>query len=192
MLQVLEGKDIDVLAPFPAQHLALAAQWMHCYKTLIFGDEAPATTEGIEEYLRVQAALPQVRTWGIIDKKNLTGSKVTDIPLAGIVFLELATPRNAYFHVASSRRAWGDKLAQPALVEQAGNLIIPQVFEDTPSLQRLSCATFANNKAARNLCRRLGFHKDGYFEAMGLAKGQPVDVVHFGLVRPQAALAQEA
>lgn len=184
-LQIIEGKDVDVIEPFPQKLLPQAAQWMRCQKTLIFGDDGPQTNEQITQFLITRAALPFIRTWGIVDKFNLTHTAASDVPLVGIVFFEQMNPQNGYFHVASNRRAWGDKLAQPSLTEQAGQLIIRECFESVPSLRRLSVATFATNRAAKHLAQRLGFAKDGYFSAMGAIHNKPVDVIHFGMLRPE-------
>lgn len=183
-MKVLIGTDVDVIAPFPVQALKQAAQWMHCYKTLIFGDNGPQTNEEIEAFLAQRASQPNIQTWGIVDKNNLTGSTQSEAPLVGIGFLEVLSPENGYFHIATNRRAWGEKVTSPSMAQQAAQLVIPEVWQVLPSLQRLSAATYASNKAARNLIRKVGFQKDGYFVAMGRTKGKPEDVVHFGLLRP--------
>lgn len=181
-MNVLLGTDVDVIEPFPVTALPQAAQWMRCYKTLIFGDGGPQTNEEIEENLRERVGLPFVRSWGIIDKNNLTSTKQTDTPLVAIVMFEQITPQNGYFHVASNRRAWGDKLCQPGLVEQGGKLILQDIFA-TSTINRASVMCVAANKAARSLALRLGFQKDGYLLDMINVKGKPADIAHFGLLR---------
>lgn len=183
-MQVLEGKDVDVIEPFPAMALPQAVAWMHCAKTAIFGDTGPQTDEEILEFIRVQRLQPHVRTFGVIDKANLTKAKDTDVPLVGLIVFERLALNNGYFHVTSTRKAWGEKLATPSLTEQAGQLVIPEIFKAVSELQRLSVATLANNYAARNLAQRCGFKREGYFKAMTTFKGKPMDVVHFGLLRP--------
>lgn len=182
-INILEGQDVDCISPFPQSQLGSAASWMRCYKTLIFGDDGPQTDEDIEEFLR--ARLPLMRSWAVVDKGNLTGAKRNDVPLVGIIVFEPINKFNGYAHIASSRRAWGEKLAKPGLIEQGCKLAIADVFQNLPELQRVSVATFAKNAAAKALAQRLGFHKDGYFRAMGRERGVPQDVVHFGLVREQ-------
>lgn len=188
-LSILEGVDVDLIEPFPQSEIASAVSWFRCYKTTMFGDDGPQTNEDIEVFLRQR--LPLVRSWGIVDKRNLTGSRQSDVPLVGLIVFERGTLYNGYGHIIVSRKAFGDKLAQPGLAEQAGRLALGQVFADTPELQRVSLTTFAKNAAARELAKRLGFHKDGYFRALGREHGVPQDVVHFGLVR-EAEQAQEA
>lgn len=182
MLRVLEGPQVDVIEPFPSAELRSAAGWMHCYKTLVFGDDGPHTNEEILEFLQLR--LPLVRSWGIVDKHNLTRTK-SEAPLVGIVVFERGTKYNGYIHLASNRRAWGEKIAKPSLIDQATPLILEEIFSSTPELQRISVATFAKNNAARSLARRAGFVKDGYFPAMGRAGEVPQDVIHYGLMRPQ-------
>lgn len=185
MIHVTEGQDVDILEPFPASEIASAATWMRCYKTLIFGDDGPQTNEDIEVFLRER--LPLMRSWGIVDKHNLTGAKRCDVPLVGLLVFEPTNRFNGYAHICSSRRAWGEKLTKPGLVEQGCNLALEQVFASMPDIQRISVATFAKNSAARALALRMGFYKDGYFKSMARELGKPQDVVHFGLVRPELA-----
>jgi len=182
-MTILEGVNVDVICPFPAKELTAAAQWMRIYKTLIFDDSGPQTNEEIERDLRYVCGREDVKSFGIIDKNNLTQSKTNDTPLVGIFVFEQMTPYHGYAHVASNRRAWGEKIAQPALTEQAGRLCAKWVFEQDEKLQRISMACMAANKGARSIATRIGFHKDGYFKAMKCVNGMPVDVMHFGLLR---------
>lgn len=182
-MQVLIGNDVDVISPFPVQGLRQAAQWMHCYKTLTFRDDGPQTIEDIERFLGEN--LPRAtRSWGIIDKNNLTGTK-QEAPLVGLIYFDKPLPENGYFHIATNRRAWGERIAQPGLAEQAGRLILNDLWSEFPELQRVSAFTYARNKAAVHFLRKLGCRQDGYFQAMGVSKGVPQDVVHFGVLRPK-------
>jgi RimJ/RimL family protein N-acetyltransferase len=189
-MQVLVGQDVDVIAPFPASALPAAVGWMYCYRTLVFGDRGPQTQEEVGQFLAQALRNPGMLTWGIVDKNNLTRSHQIDVPLVGVVFAERLTEENAYIHIASSRKAWGNRVAQPGLVDQGCELIKSQIWEQIPDLRRLSIATFASNRAARSLAVRAGFHQDGYFTAMGTLRNAPQDIVHFGLLRPEAS--QEA
>lgn len=186
-MQVIEGKDVDVLSPFPSGLIDEAVGWMHCHKTLVFGDDGPSTPDEIKEFLVSRMALPFVQTFGVVDKHNLTSAKKYVPPLVGIVFFERNGRENGYVHLASSRRAWGRKLAQPGLMEQGGLLIQRHLFEAMPDLTRLSVSTYENNKAARALAVRLGFKQDGRFEAMSTWRGAPMAVTHYGLLRDQLA-----
>lgn len=188
-MQVLCGNDVDVLEPFPSGYLGFAESWVHAHKTLVFGDQPP---EDIPAFLAQRMALPGVRSWAIVDKHNLTGARETKIPLIGMLFFEQNCPENGYAHVATSRRAWGEKIARPALVDQACALILDEVWASTPTLNRVSIATYATNKAAKHLAYRMGFTRDGYFKNMGTLKGAPVDIIHFGLLRPGPQAPKEA
>lgn len=190
MINAILGAQVDLIEPFPVSQIANAVTWFRCYKTTMFGDDGPQSDSDIESFLRVR--LPLCRSWAVVDKDNLTQSKRSEVPLVGLIVFERGTLYNGYGHIIASRRAWGDKLAQPGLIEQAARLALETVFADTPELQRISLTTFAKNSAAKALALRLGFHKDGYFKAMGRELGKPQDVVHFGLTRAEPALTKEA
>lgn len=181
---VLEGQDVDVLSPFPTAQWALAARWVHCSRTLMFGDGAPEGEAEVADWLRQHAALPGVETYGIVDKHDLTRQQRPS--LVGFIFFEPQGPVNAYAHVASSRRAWGSRIVQPGLMEQGAELVTQHCFRQHQALQRLSVACFANNFAAQNFAKRMGFRQDGFFRAMASFRGQPMDVAHFGRLRTVA------
>lgn len=192
-MQVLEGRDVDTIEPFPTHELPAAVGWTHCNKTLMFGPNGPETDDQIEGYLRSLLSQPNIRSWGIIDKANLTKAKKLDTPIIGFLIAEFIGTNNAYLHVASNRRAWGPKLAQPSLTAQGAELVINHLFESVSALTRLSVTTLASNKAARHLAEQVGFKKDGYFINMIVGPTGPVDVIHMGLVREQpTAVAVEA
>ncbi len=181
-MNLLQGKDVDVIEPFPAKAMPAAVGWMHCYRTLVFGDKYPQTDDEIATFVSYMLAQPNVRSWGIIDKSNLTGASA-EAPLIGIGFFETIGDNNGYFHVASTRKAWGDKVAQPGLMEQAANLVIPEIFKSRPEIRRVSSSIVANNRAAINYAKRVGFVKDGYFRDAIVQNGKARDVVHFGILR---------
>lgn len=189
-MQILQGKDVDVLTPFPSTMIPKAAQWMHCYKTLVFGDEGPKTSEEIQAFLQAKGAAPNIISWGVVDKNNLTQSREFPAPLVGVIYFELFGPNNGYAHLASNRRAWGERIAQPGLMEQAAQIALESVFATMPALQRISLTTYASNKAAWHMAQRLGFHKDGYFKSISSLNGRPMDVVHFGMLRPTVKLVE--
>lgn len=193
MLTVLEGKDVDVLEPFPLREIQAAVGWTHCNKTMMFGVNGPQTDEEVEIYLHSLLTQSNVRSWAIVDKGNLTQTKKIDTPIIGFILAEMVGTNNAYIHAASNRRAWGTKLTQPSLTAQGAQLVINSLFNTNPELTRLSVATLASNKAARHLAEQVGFKKDGYFTSMVVIGNKPVDVIHMGLVRQQpTAVATEA
>ncbi len=179
---ILEGQDIDVLSPFPPSQWATAARWLHGHKTLVWGDGAPETPEASASWLADRSVLPGIETYAVVDRENLTRQE-TPSPLVGFIFFEPQGAENAYAHVAAARRAWGQRLTHPGMIEQASELVIQHVFASHPRLQRLSVAVFANNYPAQHLAKRMGFRRDGYFRAMASYRGQPMDVVHFGRLR---------
>ena len=180
MITVLEGKNVDVIQPFPVKEIDAAIGWLHCYKTLILGDEGPANDEQTAEFLRL--CVNNIHTWGIIDKFNLTKATKTDVPIVGLVMFEQTSPTDGWFHITSNRRAWGSKLIQPSLAQEAGELVVSNLFENT-GLTRLSSITTANNKAAYAMLKQLGFVKDGYFKDSVVQGGEVKDTIHFGRVR---------
>jgi hypothetical protein len=91
MIQVIEGKDVDVIEPFPVGQLDHVVRWMHNFKSLVL-DEMP--DEEMLMFLGEQ--VKRMRTWGIIDKANLTKSKVVEVPIVGIIFFEKINPYNGY------------------------------------------------------------------------------------------------
>ena len=201
-MNILEGTDVIVSEPFPLQELPSAVQWTYCYKTLFFSDQGPKTNDEIQAHLKSTLELPNVRSWAIIDKNNLTNVKNT-IPIVGLIYFERSNSQNGYCHITTHRRAWGNiveyegtkKLLSdfkketaptvllPGLAEQAGRLIIDDIFKNDDILLRMSIATLAANKAACNFAARLGFKRDGYFANMVTVKGKPSALAHMGLLR---------
>ncbi len=190
MITVTEGKNVDIIEPFPIKEIQAAVGWMHCYKTLVCGDDGPQTNEEIGAFLLTNLQAPNIRTWAIVDKDNLTHTH-SNAPLVGMISFERANAQNGYLHITTPRKVWGEKLAKPGMAEQATHLVISQLFTNEPALQRISVAIISTNKAAINLATRIGFKKEGYLPAMSKIKGLPADVVHYGLLRPIAVTVQE-
>jgi RimJ/RimL family protein N-acetyltransferase len=182
-MHIVPGGDVDLISPFPVKELAAVIGWTHCYKTIILGDEGPQNDD--ELYQLLEAHIASHQTWGIVDKNNLTKCTKTDVPLVGIAVFDLTSPYNGYLHVASNRKAWGNKLAQPGLMEQAGHLVIPNIFETNPGVKRISISVEDNNKAAINLAKRIGFKQDGCFKDMIMQKGQSRAAIHLGYLRSE-------
>jgi RimJ/RimL family protein N-acetyltransferase len=182
-MHVVPGRDVDLISPFPIKELPAVIGWTHCYKTMILGDEGPQNDEELFQLLA--AHIVNHRTWGIVDKNNLTKGTKVDVPLVGIIICDKTSPYNAYMHIASNRKAWGNKIAKPGLIEQAGLLAIPDVFENEPGITRLSIAVEDNNKAAISLAKRVGFKQDGCFKDMVMHKGKPQAAMHFGYLRSE-------
>lgn len=180
-MHVVSGRDVDIISPFPVKELPAVIGWMHCYKSIIMGDEGPQNDE--ELYQLLVAHVGNHDSWAIVDKANLTKGSKVDVPLVGIIIFEKTSPYNGYIHVASNRKAWGNKLAKPGLIEQAGHLVIKDIFDNNPGLNRISIAVEDNNKAAINLAKRVGFKQDGCFKDMVMKNGKPQTAMHFGYLR---------
>lgn len=182
-MHVVTGRDVDLISPFPIKELAAVIGWTHCYKTIILGDEGPQNDD--ELYQLLVAHVNNHSSWAIVDKGNLTKSNKVDVPLVGIVVFEKTSPYNGYVHIASNRKAWGNRMAKPGLIEQAGNLVVEDIFEQNPGLNRISIAVEENNKAAISLAKRCGFKQDGCFRDMIMKAGKPVTATHFGYLRSE-------
>lgn len=182
-MHVVPGKDVDLISPFPMKELPAVIGWTHCYKTIILGDEGPQNDD--ELYQLLVAHVTNHSSWAIVDKANLTKGSKVDTPLVGIMIFEKTSPYNGYIHIASNRKAWGNRLAKPGLIEQAGNLVIGDIFETNPTLTRISIAVEDNNKAAISLAKRCGFKQDGCFKDMITKNGKPITALHFGYLRSE-------
>jgi RimJ/RimL family protein N-acetyltransferase len=162
-MKIIESSDVDLLEPFPISEAQRVYGWMHCYHTIAECDTFPKTPEAFEEWLRL--AVQAARTFAVIDKNHKTNIKHE-------------APLNGYWHVASTRKAWGTRL-----IDQAGRAGIQQVFEDTPSLTRQSAFILNSNYPAKALCKRLGFTQEGIMPDALLQRGEPKAIAHFGLTR---------
>lgn len=182
-MQILEGKDVDVIQPFPSSAVGAVIGWMHSYKSFIIGDDGPPTDEELVAHIYNILSNPSIQTAGVVDKHNLTGSKQSDIPLVGLFYYEPNGLCNGYVHVTSNRRAWGNKIAQPGLMEQAASLCIADLFEKIPTLTRLSSSIVSTNRAAVNFAKKLGFRQDGLFQQAIIQNGVPKDVIHLGILK---------
>jgi RimJ/RimL family protein N-acetyltransferase len=69
------------------------------------------------------------------------------------------------------------------MVEEAGKVIITDVFEKFPDLIRISSFVINNNFPARGLAKRLGFKFEGTLEDSIVQSGEPRPASHFGLTK---------
>ena len=178
MLDVIECPHVDLISPFPESAIPRLRKWMYCYKSLIIDDSRGADEETFGRYLHDSVLSPTMKTFGVIDKFNVTEYR-HEAPLVGFVSVERVSPYNAYLHVASSRSCWGE-----GLMDEAGIAVLKLVFEaDDPDLQRVSAAILDKNNAAKALAYRCGLLREGKFPAFIRQNGQPLAVVHFGMTR---------
>lgn len=189
-MHIVQGRDVDLISPFPVKEVPSVIGWTHCYKTIILGDEGPQNDEELSQLL--VAHITSHNSWAIVDKANLTKCSKLDVPpLVGIIIFEKTSPYNGYIHVASNRKAWGNRLAKPGLIEQAGALVIEDIFKSNPDLNRISIAVEDNNKAAISLAKRVGFKQDGCFKDMIMKAGKPITALHFGYLRSECGQLQQ-
>lgn len=184
-MQVIEGKDVDLLKPFPLMEVPRLIGWLHCYKTIIHSDDSPQTEQELKDYFTTWLQQPNVVSWGIIDKNRKLNIR-HEAPLVGFGGFAYSTLRDGYFHCATTRRAWGT-----GMIDEAGRLAIRDLFTTDPRLTRVSTIVINNNYPARSLAHRLGFVIEGRCEDMVVQKGIPRPVTHFGLTR-RAWLAAQA
>lgn len=176
-MKIYPGRDVDLISPFPMDQIHRMVGWLHCYRTIIHSDDSPKTNEDLETYFRSFFQQPNVRSYGIIDKNNKLGIR-HEAPLVGFGAFELQTPRNGYFHCATTRKAWGS-----GMIDEAQRLALHAVFDEIPPLLRVSSFVINNNYPARALAKRIGYVVEGVLQDMVLQDGIPKPITHFGLTR---------
>lgn len=176
-MNILESTNIDLIEPFPPSQIKRLRGWMYCYKTLVVSDADAQTPEEFLEVIESRLHLPQVRSWGVIDKLNQINHK-HEAPLIGFLAAERVSPYNLYMHVASSRSCWGK-----GFIDEAARALFSHLFTTEPDLLRLSASIIAKNSPAKALAHRLGFEREGLMKHLILQEGEPQDVVHYGLTR---------
>jgi RimJ/RimL family protein N-acetyltransferase len=176
-MKVIDGKDVDLIEPYPLNEVHRIIAWLHCHKMFIVTDDGPKAGEEQQTYLMQWFQQPNVRSWGMIDRNNKLNIK-HEAPLIGFIAFEYSGIRNGYFHCATTRRAWGS-----GMIDEAANMVIKTVFDDTPSLTRVSSFVINNNKAAKHLARRIGMSVEGVIEDAVIQDGVPKAVIHLGLTR---------
>lgn len=173
-MKIIEGRDVDLLSPFPPKELKRIFNWMRCYRTITETTAFPKTEDELAARL---AAMPNLQTFGIIDKNNLLGVR-HEAPLIGIYMFDQDTIVNGNAHVASTRKAWGSRL-----VDQAGQLLIGHVFDTYPTLTRVTVSVLSSNAPAKALAKRLGFVYEGCLRDAITINDHPANMALFGLTR---------
>jgi len=174
-MDIIVGTNVDLISPYPHREIKRVYGWIHCYRSIVESDESPKTLEDFEIYMNKY--LEVCASFGIIDKNHLTNVK-HEAPLVGILIFEPGGLHNGYWHVATSRRAWGT-----GLVDEAAKLAFQWAFDTYQPLTRLSACIYDKNYPAQNLAKRLGFKREGLIEDMFVLDGQPRNMAHFGLTR---------
>lgn len=173
-MQIIEGRDIDLISPFPVKEYKRIFGWLHCYRTIVQTLNFPKTEEELAERF---ASMKNVQTFGIIDKNNLLGIR-HEVPLIGLYTFDQDTFVNGNAHVASTRKAWGSRL-----VDQAGQVLINHLFGTIPDLTRLTVAVLSSNAPAKALAKRLGFAYEGCLRDSTVINDTPQNMSLFGLTR---------
>lgn len=173
-MQIIEGRDIDLISPFPPTEYKRIFGWLHCYRTITETTAFPKTAEEFAEKL---GKLRNLQTFGIIDKNNILNVR-HEAPLIGMYMFDQDTILNGNAHVASTRKAWGSRL-----VDQAGQRLIQHVFDTIPNLTRVTVSVLASNAPAKALAKRLGFLYEGRVRDAITVNDTPSDMALFGLTR---------
>lgn len=180
-MRIIQGTNVDLINPFPIGEVKRTYGWNHCYRSLVETDDTPNTQEHFLQFMT--QTLQNCPSWGIVDKNHITNIK-HEAPLVGVIIFEpIVVPatnvvRNGYFHVATARKAW-----RTGLVDEAGRLAIQEIFQEIPTLLRVSGYMVEKNFPARSLCKRLGFTYEGLVADMFMREGKPENMVLFGLTR---------
>jgi RimJ/RimL family protein N-acetyltransferase len=171
---VIEGDRVLVVEPFPLREAHRIFSWMKAFKTVIQTDYSPRTKkEFVDEF---KSVYNNVRSFAVIDKNNTLDNK--PIEIVGSIIFEPQGRTNGFLHVASRISAFGSRV-----IDEAGEIVIQELFNSNPELTRLSAVTHYKNNMAASLAKRVGFVKEGKIEDMIVQKGEPKAVVWFGLTR---------
>jgi RimJ/RimL family protein N-acetyltransferase len=173
-MQIIEGRDVDLVSPFPAKEYHRIFNWLHCYRTIVQTPNFPKTPEELAERF---AGMKTLQTFGIIDKNNILGIR-HEVPLIGLYTFDQDTIVNGNAHVASTRKAWGSRL-----VDQAGQVLLNHIFFHAPTINRVSVTVLSSNAPAKALAKRLGFSYEGCLRDAVVINEVPQNMALFGLTR---------
>jgi RimJ/RimL family protein N-acetyltransferase len=176
-ISVIEGDKVDLLSPFPEKELKRLYGWLRRVRTELGGDETPKSRKDILAHYSVGLASPNVSSWGIIDKGNITSGK-TDFPIVGFVAFEKQSSYNGYIHLATTKEAFNLHL-----IDEAVELAVKDLYARYQTLLRISAMAAQSNWLVKELARRTGFVFEGTFEDSYTYEGDPRNVVHYGLTR---------
>lgn len=175
--RVIEGKDVDLIEPFPTKELNRLYGWLRRVRTDFGGDESPKSRKETLEYYSAGLAAPNVISWGIVDKYNLTQGKI-GTPLVGFVAFEQQGLYNGNIHIALTKKANDDRL-----IDESIGLVIEDLFERFPKLLRISAFAAQTNWLVKDIAGRTGFKHEGTCEDFYTNHGEPKAVVLYGLTR---------
>jgi|WetSurMetagenome_2_1015567.scaffolds.fasta_scaffold87731_2 RimJ/RimL family protein N-acetyltransferase len=178
-MNIISSINVDLIEPFPVSESGRAFKWFHSYKNVTESDLTPKTPEEFDTHLRNLIASPGVRSFGVIDKNNKLNLP-HEAPLIGMILFEPSGVWNCYVHIASTRRAWGS-----GFFEEALTVAFDDMFAQAPDLLRISALVMPANGPVKGLARRMGVRYEGCFRDMILKSGNPMNLLHFGVTRPE-------
>jgi RimJ/RimL family protein N-acetyltransferase len=173
-MKIIEGRDVDLLYPFPQKELKRVFSWLRCYRTIPEIDSFPATAEALGEAM---ARVPTMQTFGIVDKNNFLQVR-HEVPLIGMCTLDHDTLVNCNIHVTSNRKAWNSRL-----VDQAALLLVNYAFRYLPELTRVTLNCLSSNGPGRALARELRFRYEGCIRDAVVINNVPANMALNGLTR---------
>jgi RimJ/RimL family protein N-acetyltransferase len=173
-MKIIEGRDVDLLYPFPQKELKRVFNWLRCYRTIPEIDSFPSTAEALAEAI---GKIPTLQTFGIVDKNNFLQVR-HEVPLIGIYTFDRDTMVNGNIHVASNRKAWNSRL-----VDQAGLTLINHMFRFIPELTRVTINCLSSNGPGRALAKGLGFRYEGCIRDAVVINNIPTNMALNGLTR---------
>lgn len=161
---------ITTQSPFPPEGLQAAYEWHRRTSTCISGEshtlpEFVALIHGC--LLRSDA-----RSWGISVDGVLSGMVIFD-PIYRVTSLV-----DGSIHIALARRAWGK-----GIIQEVSRSIIPQLFTEIPTLQRLTGFTPHHYRASLAVGEALGFQREGVMRDAVTISGRTRDIIISGLTR---------
>jgi RimJ/RimL family protein N-acetyltransferase len=150
---------IELISPFPADHLPLAWSWLRQFPECNFDDYGPKSLDEFIVAMRLREASGE-KTWGV--RKDNT--------LVGIVGYAPQTPRMGWFHGICFTKSACDRETPKAAV----SMILQELFE--AGVEKVSAAYFADNHRVDRFLKGLGAREEGYFLAHTLRDGSPIDM----------------
>lgn len=175
--RVIEGAKVDLISPFPEKEIDRLYGWLRRVRTELGGDGSPKSRKDTIAFYTQGLRSPNIVSYAVVDKGNITSGK-TDTPLVGFVAFEVQGPLNGYLHIALTKKANDERL-----IDESIRLAVQELFDGVPSLLRISAIAAQSNWLVREIADRVGFRTEGVCEDFYTYKGEPRNVVHYGLTR---------
>lgn len=175
--RVIEGEKVDLISPFPEKEIGRLYGWLRRVRTELGSDGSPKGRKETIAFYSQGLKSPNITSYAIVDKGNITSGK-TDTPLVGFIAFEGQGGLNGYLHIALTKKANDERL-----IDESIGLAVRELFERFPSLLRISAIAAQSNWLVREIADRVGFRTEGVCEDFYTYKGEPRNVVHYGLTR---------